>query len=283
MRYVGGGVVLLLLMAGVAQAVCVTATWDGIKPNGGIDVTMTYPLYDLTTGQYTGQVSEGTVAGIYTFKSATWYDGAALDAAGNATGQKITTDPSHPDYIYAFCIDLRQNIAPPNVNSWYLARDIYAPIPGPYGQPMTAAQATLLEKLFGNYYQGAFDGTGSGPGNLSKNAMIEAAAFQVAVWETVWEQAVNPLEVNGGSDSQGKMYVNKDWLAADRADYMLNNLDSTKRLVLAALVDPDHQDQIILLPGGSFQPQHTPEPLTLMGLLMGVGGLMHYVRKRRTA
>jgi hypothetical protein len=266
-------------MAGVAQAVCVTATWDGVRPNGGIDVTVTYPLYN-STGQYTGQVSEGTVAGIYTFKSATWYDGAALDAAGNATGQQIT-DPAYPSYMYAFCIDLRQNIAPPDVNSWYLAPDIHAPIPGPWGQPMTPAQATRLEQLFGNYYQGAFDGTGSGPGNLNRNATIEAAAFQVAVWETVWEQAGNPPEVNALSDSRGNVYVNSGWSAADRADYMLNNLDPTKHLALAALVDPDHQDQIILLPGGSFQ--HAPEPLTLVGLLMGVGGLMHYARKRRTA
>ena len=281
MRCIGVGVALLLLMAAVAQAVCVTGTWDGVKPNGGINVTVTYPLYDLKTGQYTGQASEGTVAGIYTFKSATWYDGARLDEAGNATGQKIT-DPSYPTYMYAFCIDLRQNIAPPNVNSWYLAPDIHAPVPGPYGNPMTVAQATLLEELFGNYYQGAFDGKGFWPGNPNKNPVIEAAAFQVAVWETVWEQAGNPLEVNAlMRASRGKLYVNCGWPAADRADYMLNHLDPTKHLALAALVDPKHQDQIILLPGGSFQ--HVPEPLTMAGLFLGLAGVAGYIRKRRMA
>ncbi len=77
------------------------------------------------------------------------------------------------------------------------------------------------------------------------------------------------------------MYDNN--AAENLANTWLHGLDSYVLLgqpVLTALLDPCTQDQIMLLSVGTPSNGTVPEPVTLAGLLLSIGGLAGYVRRR---
>lgn len=161
-----------------------------------------------------------------------------------------------------YCIDLVQPIYDGQVWTWDIQPLVESPEPGPNMDPTVV---TYLSRLWGGLYE-------------------ESAEFQVAVWELVNENPANGYNIYAGDHFVPSLYP---WEEVDRPaiNAMLDTVTdpgysgATSNLVWA-LVHNDAQDIAVLLEAGS-QPA-VPEPLTLAGLLMGVGGLVRYGLKRRT-
>jgi hypothetical protein len=162
-----------------------------------------YPPYEVS---YSGNI----VAGYYKHDI----------SAATGTGVYV------PDPLMGFCIDLSQSPA-----SNYATFDVVplteAPDPTFIGSTITTAKADLLRELWGRHY------------DVSMTDQ-QAAEFQLAVWELVFETSglydisvgsVKSNHYNGGTNS------------------LLNSLDGTGPMAsLVALSHPDYQDIITQVP-----------------------------------
>jgi len=265
MRYVLAVTAILLLVAASANAITVHANWYNVTPGAGVTVN-----YDGSP--------EGTVAGVYVFHNV-W-----TDPDQGWLGEVNGIIPS----MQLFCVDIKQNVYS---GTWTLANLASAPEdPAPKGV-MSANQVTEVKRLFDVCYGPHNHGyqildTGSGASIQYANAS-DAAAFQAALWEIVWETDGNTLDV-----SQGKLSVSgAGWGLTDTNSlgleanqmiaYMLADTRTDPNLpVINAWVDTSNQDQILISPNGRDIP--VPEPLTMAGLGMGICGLVTYIRKRRS-
>lgn len=167
-----------------------------------------------------------------------------------ATGTKFQT----------FCIELTEFFSTGNTYTVNVVDPLNAPNPGlPVGQ-MTSAKASLLSELHGRFL---------GEVDTSK----EAAAFQVAVWEIVYDTG---LKLGAG---QGQVYIdNASHLNAGTygalAQYWLNQLNGTgPQPDLLALSKAGFQDQIIV------NPVPAPPALVLAGI--GFLGLLGWRSRRQ--
>lgn len=193
--------------------------------------------------------------------------------AGLSKFEKMSIDPDselnpafYLDPVFTgYCIDLKEEIWWDFEGTWQLAPLEDAPVGA--GQPaMGAERATLLRRLWGSYF--------SDPNN---------AEFQVAVWELLAENPDNGYDV---TKDDGSFYVRtaddvevdvseiNTWLDVVTDD----NYSGPVASVVWAMVNDGTQDFAVLIETGGMPP--IPEPLTLTGLLMGIGGLIHYARKR---
>jgi len=163
-----------------------------------------------------------------------------------------------------FCIELTENFSTGSVHTVQYANPQDAPDPGnPLATVghMGLAKANLLSELFGRFF-------------AAVDTAKEAAAFQVAVWEIVFDTG---LKLGAG---QGQVYVNNaGHLAADKyggiAQSYLDALDGTgPHTHLLALSKVGFQDQIV--------PNPVPAPPGLVLAGIGFLGLMGW-RGRRTA
>lgn len=272
MRCFAVGVAVLLLVATSATATTVTAHFSDVTPFKWVTVTGGGVTHDTTK------------AGLFNFDSAKWREGV-LDIHGNATGTVITTDDTHPQTFVTFCIDLKQYVYYNWTNSWDVLPAGQGPVPGPNGHTMASWQVDELSHLYGGYYASILTGGLSVGG--SGDANTEAAAFQAAVWEIVWESYADVGGLPPASDPRtlsltaDNLHLGAgDATVAARANAMFTDLHSKPALALAALVDPCHQDQVVYVPAGP-PPPPVPEPLTMAGLGLGLFGLVRYVRRRR--
>jgi len=136
------------------------------------------------------------------------------------------------------------------------------------GPPMNDAQATLLRKLWAM----------GGPTycDYSKDwdpGQDKARAMQLAAWEIVYEYMNDTTTLNV---TTGNFYVTGS-SANSTANTMLNSLaDYTgplPELVALSNQNPGKQDFVRII----------PEPVTMAGLMLGIGGLGGYIRRRRRA
>jgi len=275
MRCFAVGVAVLLLVATSATATTVTAHFSDVTPFKWVTVTGGGVTHDTTK------------AGLFNFDSAKWREGV-LDIHGNATGTVITTDDTHPQTFVTFCIDLKQYVYYNWTNSWDVLPAGQGPVPGPNGHTMASWQVDELSHLYGGYYASILTGGLSVGG--SGDANTEAAAFQAAVWEIVWESYADVGGLPPASDPRtlsltaDNLHLGAgDATVANRANAMLTNLQSEPLLTIQALVDPSHQDQVVYVPAGGVPPVHAPEPLTMAGLFLGLASVAGYIRKRRMA
>jgi hypothetical protein len=158
------------------------------------------------------------------------------------------------------CIELTENFSTGTTYTVNVVDPLNAPNPGlPVGQ-MTPAKAALLSELHGRFL-GLID------------TDKEAAAFQVAVWEIVYDTGLN-LNAN-----QGQVYIdNASHLTAGTygalAQSWLNQLDGTgPQPDLLALSKTGFQDQIIV------DPVPAPPALVLAGI--GFLGLLGWRSRRQ--
>src|SRR5262249_7521701 len=149
--------------------------------------------------------------------------------------------------FHTFCIDLGHYISQGGTYNY----SVDSPIVGTNTQVLsggfTSSQATLFRELFGNHYSTSLPNT-------------QAAAFQIAVWEIVYD---------GGVPTSGSPFQlsNPGGSAESQAATWLNNLDPSKTanlVVLDSVVKGDHQNQITLGPV-------VPEPSSLV--LAGIGAI----------
>jgi hypothetical protein len=201
-------------------------------------------------------VYEGNVyTGVYNLNLNTTdgtYSGAAAVSLINDAG---------PDHIIpSFCIDIRQN-APTGP---YVRYDIYALEDAPVGSPMLAVKADDLRRLFAGHFQET----------LTNN---QAAAFQAAVWEIINETSGTYNVYNGA------FHIAESWGSGwgGLANTYLGDLASyAPDSRVSALVNASAQDYALTISSPNPQPPHVPEPMTIAGVLMGLGGLVGYLRRR---
>ena len=178
----------------------------------------------------------------------------------DATKLVTSADPSY--VISTFCMDVRQE-APTSFTQYEVVQPEAAPIGGG-NSFMSPAKADALRRLF-SFYSPGFD-----------NA--QAGAFEAAVWEIVYETGASYNVYNGSFKISE--YWGSGWGLI--ANGWLNNLSTVQpNNDLRALVSMSAQDYALTIPGvGS---ESIPEPVTMAGLMMGIGGLVTYIRKRRKA
>jgi len=146
---------------------------------------------------------------------------------------------------------------------------------------ISASEADLIRELFGRYDPLLRnDPTGPYTGGTFRTA---AAALQLAVWKINLDAATETLgswDFTSGLMRVGSTGVTIESGASAKADavalLMLNSLDGTGPMAcgLEGLRNDSKQDLLI---------QGIPEPVTMAGLMLGIGGLVTYVRKRRMA
>lgn len=141
---------------------------------------------------------------------------------GTSTGMSVFTQSPANNYagldntFYAFCVDLRQ-YCDTSAHDFAIVTPDQVPQPV-YGQdmdqPMGAVRADLLQHFFGAYYSDLFTGTAP-----EQNAKRQA--FQLAVWEIVYEEPNVTYSLTSGS---GDVYVSSGASTAviDQANTWLN-------------------------------------------------------------
>jgi len=215
-----------------------------------------YPGYDSSKPKEYYDDYGSTIAGLYHFKT--------------TKSSYNTYAPLGKDTDFGtFCVDLVQYIGQ-GVTYRYTVTDLdNAPTPpGAAMHKIWPGQKSDLERLYYGYY------------DLAKFASDdnEAAAFGLAVWEIVCEHWESSYTVTSGSFKTSSR-------ANARANTILSNLPTIPPNVtppeLVAFVSDCSQDQMWVLTCGGVQ--YVPEPLTMLGLALGLGSVGVYVRRRRLA
>lgn len=178
----------------------------------------------------------------------------------NRTGGTHAGTPVIGSSFSSFCIELTQNIGTGTTYTMNVVPLASAPVPGlpPVGG-MGQSKAQDLRRLWASYF------------HLAALSNTNAAAFQVAVWEIVYETAAQYDVNTANTGTRGAFYITNQSAVRTLANSWLSNLGQAEAN-LAALSHPTFQDQLVLIP--------TP-PALLAGLgLLGVG-VANKLRKRR--
>lgn len=160
----------------------------------------------------------------------------------------------------SFCVELTQNISPGSSYTYDVVAVEDAPNDG-FASGMGTAKAALLSELWGRFYSPLFDAD-------------QAAAFQVSVWEIVYDGGVDLAagSFQAQSLATGFVTLSQTWL---------NVLDGTGAMAnLGAMTNPNRQDHIYELPTPTNE--QIPAPAAATAGLMGLG-LLGIGRKRRSA
>jgi len=248
-----------LAFAGGAYATTygtINATYTSVSPQAVVAI---HANPGATSGSPGAWLSESVYAGVYNFRT-NWVTWATPPNTPLPTGAPLAAGSTFGTH----CIDTTNLIG----TDTYVIKDVTdAPSPTTYsgGTTISAGRLVDLQKL------------------LSRNSVgtsTDAAARQVAVWEVVFEHW-NSYEVNAGGN-QGSFYVTDDSAVATRADQMLADLGAWQYGEwvpdLYAFVAPG-QDQLWLAQGDGHY--YVPEPLTMLGMVFGLGSVGAYIRKRR--
>jgi hypothetical protein len=179
----------------------------------------------------------------------------------------------------SFCIDLKDEVTIGGQATYTLGDLKDAPInhsginAGAGSGGMGAAKANVLSLLFGQFYNQVVDSASAG-------------AFQAAIWEIVYEDAVptnladyDVKNFNPGSLTYGfKVTSTSSDFATltSKANNWLDQLDPAgAKMSLAAIMSDQYQDQIIVVP--------TPSAVTAGFGLLGTLGVAGIIQRRRTS
>jgi len=191
------------------------------------------------------------------------------------TGEyKFRFDPDSPfsspeakllldDPFYAYCIDVDQNA--PSQWTVYTLEDLENAPNNSWGIGIDTPRANRIRELFGRFFTGV-------------DTREEGEAFAACLWEIVFEQS--------GTDNlaAGTLVMNGlDWNAEAVATGWLGQLNGDTDyfdMHVFALTNDTYQDFALTSPGWGGQPPPIPEPVTMVGLVLGAVGLVRYIRKR---
>lgn len=229
--------------AGVIHADTVVAEFDGVSPGQAFHYRFTGPLRIADAGEYTFTRTGGD-----------------YDLLGSI-GDSFTT----------FCIEINQPVRVGRVHTYEVVELADAPFPGVgagNGKGMGDEKAYDIQRLWANYY----DDIG--------NDNVKAAAFQIAIWEILYDQ---DLSLSRGAfqaryGSADPVRIAQGWLKNLSWDGDLPEL--------AALTSPTAQDQVFALPvSSSAPPAAIPLPASIWAgsaLLIGLV-VAQRIRRHRAA
>ena len=251
-------VACVALVAGSASATSLGTVYLKYVNPGASDVAQANYVPAVGSSFHSGSV----YAGAYQFQ---------IDGLQPRTG--LGNDLPTGQTFGAFCIDITQlangSYQPYNIQP--LAEGPLTPLNG--GMAMGSTKAALLENLWHDH----FDLAWVAPGTYTAAQKLSAEAFAACIWEVVFENSANPLNIlDGELTVSGVNYatVANSWLAGLNA--------AGDRTTLFALTSNSYQDYLVLIPGHENL-QTVPEPITMTGLLLGIGSVVTYVRRRRRA
>jgi hypothetical protein len=243
-----GAAIALAVAAGPSLASSVTMTLNELDAGQGV----IYMFDGNGDGDFNGGAADGDLVGATMAGRFSW-SVQSVQGANNPF--------SVGDTAYTFCTELTQHVSAGQTYTYDFATAGSLPSTGPMG----ASAAAAMGALFGAYYNIAVNGTN-----------VQAAAFQLAVWEIAYEMAdeegLSALNVQNGefraiAGGSAKAQANA-WLAT------LGSLLSSGELL--GLTNLTSQDQLILVEGSS-----TPVPLPAPVLLAGVGLLGVAIGRRK--
>lgn len=190
-----------------------------------------------------------TVAGVTRNSSGAF--GTADEPAG-----AFTTSVNGGASFLSYCLDLTQSAPVGSSDS------SYSRVSGGSYSFANASAASSLSKLF----------TVAGS---QVNSISSAAAFQLAVWEIVYEAPANAYSVLTGNAIFG-VQDSREIATLTQANFWLNALSNTPATApISILSSTDRQD---LVYGGATAP--IPEPSTYALMFAGLGALGFVARRR---
>lgn len=226
-------IVTVLVTCGTAAALApsalavdtVRATFNSVNPNASCEFSADF-----------GGTFKGTLAGGMNWTRDNMSPGTYAGLQGD---------------FRTFCIEVTQNVAFGNSYEYFVVDTKDAPTFDPaFSLPMGAFKASQLSELFGRFYSGLTTGSDFG-------------AFQMAIWEIVYEMGETPLNVDNG-----RFQIRNAATEQAAANAMLGALTGQgPTMDLLALTSREFQDQV-------FVP--TPGALALAGM----GGLLISRRRR---
>jgi hypothetical protein len=170
-------------------------------------------------------------------------------------------DLNPPAGVIAYCIDIFQTISLGTLYNSYTTSTLAA---DPH---LTATRKAEIAQLFHGFY------------DTSLTSSVNSAAFQLALWEITFEQAGNPLNVDGASGSKGTTYATGSDAPGSViaiADTWLGQLGSfSTDLDGFTSYRSDSRQDLISYHGG-----RVPGPATLTMVLAGVGMVTLIARRR---
>jgi hypothetical protein len=122
----------------------------------------------------------------------------------NAGGFHVTDTISTNNFV-AWCVDLLDNLTTPVLGT-------YTSTTTPFSDPwsISSATQTVIKALFDTSYVNAL------------TSAVNSAAFQLALWEIVYENPANAYNVSSGN---GQFYTTTGGAVATAANNMLGNLN----------------------------------------------------------
>ena len=170
------------------------------------------------------------------------------------------------DHFTTFCTELTQFISTGDEFTYSSVAVSSMPTVGQLGAPMGSFRAGLIQELFNDHYATAVNGT-----------LTEAAAFQVAVWEIVYEDRLDDAEsglttIAIAADAGANTFViSSNYDAVQQANLWLDMLTGnySEDSSLIGFGSESAQDQLLLVP--------LPAPLWLAGV--GLAGVVFGRRK----
>lgn len=243
----------LLLAAGAAHANStgeLELRYDSVKPK-------------RTAKIYLNDVSKGYVyTGLYNLKL------NPDPSTHSGEGTDLVESVAPFDFMAgSFCGDVMQYVP-----TSYQKYDVYLPDNAPIGggqDPMGAGKAGDLRRMFDQHMNAWIGGTSSENDD-------NAAAFQLCVWEIIYETgAYNPTEGYFRTSSTA------GWVTTTAAGWLtaLAGTEDPFDIGLRVLANEYYQDYALTVPGLGGTP--IPEPLTMLGVLGAVAGAGGYVGKHR--
>jgi hypothetical protein len=228
-------------LATAAYATTVKATFNSVAPGESFSFTL-------------DGVDESTSAGVFNWTSVP--GGMANLGSFDAFCIELTQDVNYGG-TYVYNIDALQDGPTPGTDTGG---------PGVNG-PMGPAKAAQISELWGRYFNSIFTGS---PAQQN----INAAAFQIGVWDIVFGSKLSLAEGNFVADdvSDPSVILAQSWL---------NSLDGSGPMAnMVALDSPTNQDMVTAVPGPLFIIS-VPEAATGITGILGLAALVMLAACRR--
>jgi len=180
-------------------------------------------------------------------------------------------DGNAPVAYQSFCIDLKQ-LSSTSFQPYEVATLGTAPLDGgsPYS-PMGDDKANAIRELWGEHFTEA------------TTSALNAAAFQTAIWEIIYENSNTDQTINAWDAATGRFKIISSTVSALANEWLgaigdeSRTLDTTLMAVVNHTTATKYQDYVISMEFGGFV---IPEPITLLSAVVGLCGLGAYVRRR---